>query len=32
MVCIDRLYFDENGNIKPVKMTVKGVKARKLKK
>lgn len=32
VVCIDRLYFDENGNILPVKMTVKGVKARKLKK
>lgn len=28
VVCIDRLYFDEAGNIKPVKMTFKGVKRR----
>ncbi len=27
--CIDRLYFDENGYIKPVKMTFEGVKASK---
>jgi beta-xylosidase len=30
VVCIDRLYFDEEGNIKNVKMTFEGVK-RKLK-
>jgi beta-xylosidase len=28
--CIDRLFFDENGAIKPVKITVEGVEARKL--
>ena len=28
--CIDRLYFDEKGAIKPVKITVEGVKARPL--
>ncbi|WP_080060072.1 glycoside hydrolase family 43 protein [Spirosoma aerolatum] len=28
--CIDRMYFDEKGAIKPVKITVEGVKARKL--
>lgn len=26
VVCIDRMYFDENGNIKNVKMTFEGVK------
>ena len=26
-VCIDKMYFDENGYIKPVKMTFEGVKA-----
>ena len=31
MTCIDRLYFDKDGKIKPVKMTFKGVKARTLK-
>lgn len=30
VVCIDRLYFDDAGNIKPVKMTFEGVR-RKLK-
>lgn len=30
-VCIDRMYFDENGYIKPVKITFKGVKASKLR-
>jgi beta-xylosidase len=30
-VCIDRLYFDENGHIKPVKMTFEGVERTKLK-
>jgi beta-xylosidase len=29
--CIDRMYFDENGAIKPVKITVKGVEARVIK-
>lgn len=29
--CIDRLYFDEKGAIKPVKITVEGVEARPLK-
>ncbi|WP_338876729.1 glycoside hydrolase family 43 protein [Spirosoma sp. SC4-14] len=29
--CIDRLYFDEKGAIKPVKITVDGVEARSLK-
>jgi hypothetical protein len=28
--CIDRLYFDEKGAIKPVKITVEGVKAQPL--
>ncbi|WP_020595013.1 glycoside hydrolase family 43 protein [Spirosoma panaciterrae] len=28
--CIDRMYFDEKGGIMPVKITVEGVKARKL--
>ena len=28
--CIDRMYFDEKGAIKPVKITVEGVKARPL--
>ena len=31
VTCIDRMYFDENGYIKPVKITFEGVKARKLK-
>ncbi len=31
VVCIDRLYFESDGKIKPVKMTFKGVKARKIK-
>ena len=26
VVCIDRMYFDENGYIKPVKITFEGVK------
>ena len=30
--CIDRLYFDKDGYIKPVKMTFEGVKASPLKK
>lgn len=30
--CIDRLYFNPDGTIRPVKMTFEGVKARKLKK
>lgn len=29
--CIDRMYFDESGAIKPVKITVEGVEARRLK-
>ncbi|MBD2757299.1 glycoside hydrolase family 43 protein [Spirosoma validum] len=29
--CIDRMYFDEKGAIKPVKITVEGVEARALK-
>ena len=29
--CIDRMYFDENGRIKPVKITFEGVSARKIK-
>ena len=29
--CIDRMYFDKDGYIKPVKMTFEGVKPRKLK-
>ncbi|RIV18061.1 arabinan endo-1,5-alpha-L-arabinosidase [Fibrisoma montanum] len=29
--CIERMYFDENGAIKPVKLTVEGVKRRPLK-
>ncbi len=29
--CIDRMYFDEKGAIKPVKITVEGVEARRLK-
>ena len=29
--CIDRMYFDENGLIKPVKITIEGVEKRKLK-
>jgi beta-xylosidase len=29
--CIDRMYFDENGLIKPVKITVEGVAVRKIK-
>lgn len=28
--CIDRMYFDDSGRIKPVKITFKGVRARKL--
>lgn len=30
--CIDRLYFNPDGTIRPVRMTFEGVKARKLKK
>ncbi len=30
-ICIDRMYFDENGRIKPVKITFDGVHARPLK-
>lgn len=30
-VCVDRMYFDEEGRIKPVKITVEGVEARELK-
>ena len=29
--CIDRLYFDENGYIKPVRITTEGVEATRLK-
>ena len=32
VTCIDRMYFDENGYIKPVKMTFEGVKAVKAPK
>jgi hypothetical protein len=28
--CIDRMYFDENGHIKPVKITFEGVPPRRL--
>lgn len=31
VTCIDRMYFDEKGFIKPVEITFEGVKARKLK-
>jgi beta-xylosidase len=31
VVCIDRMYFDEDGSIKPVEITVKGVSKRTLK-
>ena len=31
VTCIDRIYFDENGYIEPVKITFEGVKARQLK-
>ncbi|WP_430971860.1 glycoside hydrolase family 43 protein [Sunxiuqinia rutila] len=31
VTCIDRMYFDENGLIKPVKITFEGVPKRKLK-
>lgn len=31
VVCIDRLYFDEEGNILPVKMTFEGVAQRKMR-
>ena len=27
VTCIDRLYFEEDGSIRPVKMTFEGVKA-----
>ena len=30
VTCIDRMYFDENGYIKPVKITFEGVPERKL--
>ena len=30
--CIDRLYFNDDGTIRPVKMTREGVKARPLKR
>lgn len=32
VTCIDRMYFNEDGTIKPVKMTFEGVKRRRLKK
>ena len=32
VTCIDKLIFNEDGTIQPVKMTFEGVKARKLKK
>ena len=31
VVCIDRMYFDKDGKILPIKMTLKGVKSRQLK-
>jgi hypothetical protein len=31
VTCIERMYFDENGSIKPVKMTFEGVARQKLK-
>ena len=31
-VCIDRMHFDENGKIKPVKITFEGVGARRVKR
>lgn len=31
VTCIDRMYFDENGKIKPVQITFEGVEARPLK-
>lgn len=30
VVCIDEMHFDENGHIKPVKITFEGVKKNKL--
>ena len=30
VVCIDRMFFDEEGKIEPVKITYKGIKARQL--
>jgi beta-xylosidase len=30
MTCIDRMYFDENGNIKPVVITMEGVEKKEL--
>ena len=32
VVCIDKMIFDKDGYIQPVKMTFTGVKARKIKK
>lgn len=31
VTCIDKMYFDENGEIKPVKITNEGVSARKIR-
>ena len=31
VTCIDHIYFDKNGRIKPIKMTMEGVKANPLK-
>jgi hypothetical protein len=31
VVCIDRMYFNPDGTIKPVKMTWEGVRKRKVK-
>lgn len=31
VTCIDRMYFDENGRIKPVKITVEGVQAHRIR-
>src|SRR6201985_3456558 len=31
VVCVDKMYFDTDGTIKPVKITVEGVEARVIK-
>ena len=31
VTCVDRMYFDKDGKIKPIKMTFEGVKASPLK-
>jgi len=31
VTCVDRMYFDKDGKIKPIKMTFEGVEASPLK-